>query len=196
MTQTLENAINLPEEQRFFRHGLTWEKFKAIQASFENVPGVRLFYCDGVLEILTIGKPHEVIKCLLAALLITYFEVKGIEFFPSGSFSQIIPEIVEYQADLSYCFGTDKPVPDLCIEVVITSGSPIKLQKYKLMGVPEVWFWEDGTIEVYCLREQEYEKVVKSEFLPELDLSLLNRCLLLSSPLKAIREFRQGIQQQ
>lgn len=30
MTQTLENAINLPEEQRFFRRGLTWEQFKAI----------------------------------------------------------------------------------------------------------------------------------------------------------------------
>ncbi|MGV0107170.1 putative restriction endonuclease domain-containing protein [Nostoc sp. DSM 114160] len=195
MTQTLENAVNLPEEQHFFRHCLSWEQFKAIQASFENVSGVRLFYCDGVLEIVTLGKPHEAIKCLIAALLIIYFEVKGIEFFPSGSFSQIIPKIVEYQADLSYCFGTNKPVPDLCIEVVITSGSPIKLQKYKLMQVPEVWCWEDGTIEVYYLREQEYEKVVKSEFLAELDLSLLNRCALLSSPLEAIREFRQGIQQ-
>lgn len=195
MTQTLENAINLPEEQRFFRHGLTWEQFKTIQASFENVPGVRLFYCDGVLEIVTIGKSHEVIKCLIGLLLGQYFVEQGIEFFPSGSFSQIIPEIVEYQADLSYCFGTDKPVPDLCIEVVITSGSPIKLQKYKLMGVPEVWFWEDGIIEVYCLREQEYEKVVNSKLFTELDLSLLNRCLLLSSPLEAIREFRQGIQQ-
>ncbi|WP_281172838.1 Uma2 family endonuclease [Cylindrospermum stagnale] len=99
----------------------------------------------------------------------------------------------DYQADLSYCFETDKPRPDLCIEVVITSGSPIKLQKYKLMQVPEVWFWEDGTLEVYCLREQEYEKVVQSELLPDLDLSLLNRCLLLSSPLEAIREFRRGI---
>ncbi|WP_298918436.1 Uma2 family endonuclease [uncultured Nostoc sp.] len=195
MTQTLENAINLPEEQRFFRHGLTWEQFKAIQASFENVPGVRLFYCEGILEIVSIGKPHEAIKCLIGLLLGQYFVEQGIEFFPSGSFSQVIPKIVEYQADLSYCFGTDKPVPDLCIEVVITSGSPIKLQKYKLMQVPEVWFWEDGTFEVYRLREQEYEKVVKSELLAELDLSLLNRCLLLSSPLEAIREFRQGIQQ-
>ncbi len=131
----------------------------------------------------------------MGLLLGQYFVEQGIEFFPSGSFSQVIPKIVEYQADLSYCFGTDKPIPDICIEVVITSGSPIKLQKYKLMGVPEVWFWEDGTIEVYCLREQEYEKVVKSELLTELDLSLLNRCLLLSSPLEAIREFRQNIQQ-
>jgi Uma2 family endonuclease len=194
MTQTLENAVNLPEEQRFFRHGLSWEQYKAIQASFENVPGVRLFYCQGILEIVSIGKPHEAIKCLMGLLLGQYFVEQGIEFFPSGSFSQVIPDIVEYQADLSYCFGTDKPIPDLCIEVVITSSSPIKLQKYKLTGVPEVWFWEDGTIEVYCLREQEYEKVLKSELFAKLDLSLLNRCLLLSSPLEAIREFRQGIQ--
>ncbi|WP_234016982.1 Uma2 family endonuclease [Nostoc sp. 'Lobaria pulmonaria (5183) cyanobiont'] len=143
---------------------------------------------------MTIGKPHEAIKRLIPALLITYFEIKGIEFFRSGSFSQVLPKIVEYQADLSYCFENDKPIPDLCIEVVSTSGSPIKLQKYKLMGVSEVWFWEDGTFEVYCLREQEYEKVVKSKLFPELDLSILNRCVLLSSPLEAIREFRQNIQ--
>ncbi|QEI41700.1 hypothetical protein BMF77_02293 [Dolichospermum sp. UHCC 0315A] len=81
----------------------------------------------------------------------------------------------------------------LCIEIVITSGSPIKLKKYKLMQVPEVWFWEDGTLEIYCLRQEEYEKVNNSELLPKLDLSLLNRCLLLSSPLEAIKEFRRGI---
>ena len=197
MNQALDSSVGLlEEEQRFFRRGISWHTFKAIQASFENVPGVSLFYCEGVLEIVGIGKPHEAIKCLIAALLITYFEVKDIEFFPSGSFTQAIPGIVDYQADLSYCFGTDKAIPDLCIEVVITSGSPIKLQKYKLMQVPEVWFWEDGTLEVYHFREQEYELIGNSEFLPELDLALLNRCLLFSSPLEAIREFRQGIQQQ
>jgi hypothetical protein len=61
------------------------------------------------------------------------------------------------------------------------------------MQVSEVWFWEDGTLGIYCLREEEYEKVNNSELLPKLDLSLLNRCLLLSSPLEAIKEFRRGI---
>lgn len=98
---------------------------------------------------------------------------------------------------MSYCFGTDKNVPDLCIEVVITSGSPIKLQiklqKYRLMGVPEVWFWEDGTLQLYRLREQGYERIASSELLPELDLSLLKRCILFASPLEALKEFRKGI---
>ena len=194
MTQTLENSLNLgEEEQRFYRRGVTWEKFQAIQKAFENVPGVRLFYCERVLEIVTISKPHEAISSLMAALLTTHFEIEEIEFFPSGSYSQILPGIVEYQADLSYCLENDKNRPDLCIEIVITSGSPIKLKKYKLMQVPEVWFWEDGTLEIYCLRQEEYEKVNNSELLPKLDLSLLNRCLLLSYPLEAIKEFSRGI---
>ncbi|MEH1808022.1 hypothetical protein [Nostoc sp.] len=91
MTQTLENAVNLPEEQRFFRHGLSWEQFKAIQASFENVPGVRLFYCEGILEIVSIGKPHEAIKCLIGLLLRQYFVEQGIEFFPVGVLARLLP---------------------------------------------------------------------------------------------------------
>jgi Uma2 family endonuclease len=173
--------------------GLQWHQFKAIQASFEDVPGVRLFYCEGVLEIVTIGKPHEAVQSIIAGLFLIYFEVKEIEFFPSGSYSQIVEGVVEYQSDLSYCFGTDKDVSDLCVEVVITSGSPIKLQKYRLMGVPEVWFWEDGTLELYYLRENGYERITSSQFLPELDLSLLRRCTLMSSPLEAIKQFRKGI---
>ncbi|MCW6052438.1 Uma2 family endonuclease [Lyngbya sp. CCAP 1446/10] len=194
MVQTIDNPTVSPTaEQHFTCRGLTWHQFKAIQASFDDVPGVRLFYGQGVLQIVGISKPHEVVKSMIAGLLGIYFEVKEIEFFPSGAYSQIVENQVEYQADLSYCFGTDKDVPDLCVEVVITSGSPIKLQKYRLMGVPEVWFWEDGTLQIYRLQEQGYERITSSELLPELDLSLLKRCILFASPLEALKEFRKGI---
>ncbi|MEG3835002.1 MULTISPECIES: Uma2 family endonuclease [unclassified Microcoleus] len=194
MLQTVDNpTISPAAEQRFTWRGLTWHQFKAIQASFEDVPNVRLFYCDGVLEIVGISKPHEATRCLIAALLSNFFQFNRIQFFPSGSYSQIVEGKVEYQADLSYCFGTDKDVPDLCIEVVITSGSPIKLQKYRLMGVPEVWFWEDGTLELYHLREEGYDRIASSEILPELELSLLKRCILFASPLDALEEFSRGM---
>ncbi|MEG5000265.1 Uma2 family endonuclease [Microcoleus sp. B4-D4] len=194
MVQTIDNPTVSPTaEQHFTWRGLNWQQFKAIKSSFENVPGVRLFYCQGVLEIVGISKPHEAFQSIISLLLAIYFEVKEIEFFPSGAYSQIVDGQVEYQADLSYCLGKDKNVPDLCIEVVITSGSPIKLQKYRLMGVPEVWFWEDGTLQLYRLREQGYEPIASSELLPELDLCLLKRCILFSSPLEALKEFRKGI---
>jgi Uma2 family endonuclease len=194
MVQTIENPTFSPAaEQHFTWRGVTWHQFKAIQASFDDVPGVRLFYCQEVLEIVGISKPHEAFQWIIGLLLGIYFEVREIEFFPSGAYSQIVEGQVEYQSDLSYCFGTDKDVPDLCIEVVITSGSPTKLKKYLLMSVPEVWFWEDGTLQLYSLREQGYERIASSELLPELDLSLLKRCILFASPLEALKEFRKGL---
>ncbi|MEP6518085.1 Uma2 family endonuclease [Microcoleus vaginatus] len=194
MLQTVDNPTTSPAvEQRFTCRGLTWHQFKAIQAGLEDVANVRLFYCEGVLEIVGTGRLQEAIRCLMGLLMGQYFRQRRIVFFPSGTYSQMVEYQVEYQADLSYCFGTIKDVPDLCIESVITSGSPIKLQKYRRMGVPEVWFWEDGTLELYHLREEGYDRITSSEVLPELDLSLLKRCILFASPLDALEEFARGM---
>jgi len=55
MLQIVDNQTTSPAvEQRFTWRGLTWHQFKAIQTGFEDVPGVGLFYWDGVLEI--VGK--------------------------------------------------------------------------------------------------------------------------------------------
>jgi Uma2 family endonuclease len=194
MLQTVDNlSTSGAVEQRFTWRGLTWPQFKAIQTGFEDVPNVRLFYCDGVLEIVGTARLHEAIRCLMGLLMGQYFLQRRIVFFPSGTYSQIVEEQVEYQAALSYCFATIKDVPDLCIEIVITSGSPIKLQKYRLMEVPEVWFWEDGTLELYHLPEEGYDRIASSEILPDLDLSLLKRCILFASPLDALEEFYRGM---
>jgi len=192
-------ALGRNSDRHFAHEAISWERFKAIQQGFENVSNLRLIYCEGVLEIVGIGKAHEMYTSLLSSLLSAYFEMLGIEFFPSGAYSQIIPNVTEFQSDLSYCFGEDKDVPDLCIEVVITSGSPSKLRKYQLRDVPEVWFWEDGAIAIYSLQSnlenREYIKVNQSQVLPSLDFALLCRCLLMGSPLASLREFRNGINQ-
>jgi Uma2 family endonuclease len=188
---TLE-LLNEPPEQ-IVKTGIDWQQFKAIQAAFDGVPGVRLNYCEGELEIVGISKEHEAFRCLLALLLGAYFEEMGIEFFPSGSYSQIVEGVTEYQADLSYCLKTDKDVPDLSIEIVITSGSKKKLQKYRHKGVPEVWFWRKGKFALYRLEAQEYVQTSKSELLDQMDIDLLVRCLSMASSLEALRTFRQAI---
>src|SRR6476469_1685174 len=194
MLQTVDNLTTSPAaEQCFTLRGLTWHQFKTIQAGFEDVANVGLFYCEGVLEIVGRGRLHEAIRCLMGLLMDQYFLQRRMVFFPSGTYSQIVENQVDYQADLSYCFGTLKDVSDLCIEIIITSSSPIKLQKYRLMGVPEVWFWEDGTLELYHVREERYDHITSSEVLPELDLSLLKRCILFASPLDALEEFARGM---
>ncbi|HEY9702429.1 MAG TPA: Uma2 family endonuclease [Allocoleopsis sp.] len=191
------SLLEKPPEQDLLKNNITWQQFQEIKAVFEHISYVKLYYYQGTLEIVTISKLHEVIKSMIALLLGQYFLLKQIEFFPSGSYTQKIENIVECEADLSYCFETDKETPDLVIEIAITSGGKGKLTKYQLLNVPEVWIWQNNNITIYQLtdkgKNKHYTQVLKSGFLPELNLELLQRCVLMSSKLAAITEFNQAI---
>ncbi|GET38055.1 Uma2 family endonuclease [Microseira wollei] len=191
MTQTLDK----PTDRRFIHSGVTWEHFKLIEAGFAESPGIRLFYYEGEVEILAVSQDHEYFSGMIAGLLFVYFADKGIEFRPTGSFTQEKEGVASAQADQSYFFGEGGTTPDLSIEVVFTSGNERKLNRYKALGVPEVWFWEDGRFAFYCMQGDSYERVSKSEILPDLDIELLSRCLLMTSRVEAAREFRRGISQ-
>jgi Uma2 family endonuclease len=80
-------------------------------------------------------------------------------------------------------------VPDLAVEIVVTSGGINILEIYRRIGVPEVWFWEDGVISVYCLRLNGYELVNKSELLPELDLRSLEFYSRMADQYDAVNAF-------
>jgi Uma2 family endonuclease len=191
MTQTLDKST----DQRFIHSGVSWEQFKLIEAGFAESPGIKLFYYQGEVEILAVSLKHETISRFTGLLLGNYFVDKGIEFNPTGSFTQEKEGVVSAQADESYFLGSGGTTPDLSIEVVFTSGNEKKLNRYQALGVPEVWFWEDGRFALYCLRGNSYERVSQSEILPDLDIELLSRCLLMTSRVEAVREFRRGISQ-
>ena len=197
MTIATESQITTAD-QRVVLSGRSWEQFKLIQQGFEDSPGIRLFYFDGTIEILMPGREHEVFKAIIAILLIIYFEENGIEFEPTGSMTQEHEGVASAEADESYCIGVSKTVPDLAIEVIFTSGGPSKLQRYQSLGVPEVWFWQDGVFTLYCLSGNGYERRDRSQIpeLVRLDVELLTRCVLMgeTSRLEAMREFRKGIQ--
>ena len=186
-----------PKAQRFVHSGMSWLSFKLLQQSFANSPGIRLAYYRGEVEILTVSPEHESISRMITGLLIEYFLYKEIEFNPLGSFTQEKEaQEVSAQADEAFAIGSSTATtPDLSIEVIFTSGSDRKLTRYQVLGVPEIWFWEDGIFRIYHLRECEYERVDRSELLPDRDIKLLSRCLMMVSKIEAIKEFRQGISQ-
>ncbi len=182
-------------DQRVVLQG-QWEKFKLIQQASEDSPGVRLAYYAETIEILMPGEAHEFFAHVIGYLLTTFFLEKGILFKPTGAKTQEQEGKVSVQADQSYCIGDSKPIPDLSIEVVFSSGSP-KLVRYQALGVPEVWFWEDGVFALYHLREDGYEQIEQSELpgLNQLDLDLLRRCILMAETAfqAAVRMFRQSL---
>jgi len=195
MTQT--PLLNQPStDQRLIYGGITWQQFKLIQAGFAESPGVRLFYYNDAIEILMPGREHEVFSRLIGFLIGLFCLENNIEFEPTGSMTQEREGEVSVQVDESYCFGQSKPSPDLAIEVVFTSGGPNKLQRYQALGVPEVWFWQDGLFSLYRLRETHYDKISHSEIpeLATLDIDLLTRCVLIAqtSRLEAANAFRNA----
>jgi Uma2 family endonuclease len=64
-------------------------------------------------------------------------------------------------------------VPELAIEVVTTSGTINKLDVYRGLGVPEVWFWKENHIAIYWLGQNGYEEATRSWLLPNLDIAEL-----------------------
>jgi Uma2 family endonuclease len=175
----------------------TWEQFKHIQQGLEDSPGVRLAFYDGVVEIFMPGRPHEIFRTLIGSLLELFFFNNGINVVPTGAATQEREGEASAQPDESYCFGSAKPIPDLSIEVIFSSGSATKLQRYRVLGVPEVWFWEDGYLTIYRLEDDGYVKVEHSQIpeLATLDLALFNRCMLMGETdwLGAVTAFRNEL---
>ncbi len=129
----------------------------------------------------------------IGALLELYFLEMEIEFFPIKQETRVKAAQISLQPNESYSFGSPKKIPDLAIEVILTSDNTEKLKKYSLLSVPEVWLWEEGILDIYHLNEQnyQYQKSSVSKFLPNLDLATLQRCILSASPLEALKKFRQ-----
>lgn len=67
------------------------------------------------------------------------------------------------QADESYGFGKTKDIPDLSIEVIFSSGSAAKLERYQILRVSEIWLWGDDIFALYHLRENGYDRIEQWE---------------------------------
>jgi hypothetical protein len=77
--------------------------------------------------------------------------------------------------------------------VVVSSGGINKLEAYKRLQIPEVWFWMNDKLLFYSLGNEGYEAVSKSQLLPSLDVDLLMRCVNIENHAQSLREFRSGI---
>lgn len=198
MTQTPLKELPTPD-QRIVYQGRTWEQFKHIQKGFEDSTGVRLFYYNGTVEIHMPGREHELFGHVIGCLVTLFLAQKGVFFQPTGSMTQEREREASAQADQSYCIGNVKPIPDLSIEVVFTSGGIDKLARYQALGVPEVWFWQDGVLILYALGKDGYQRIDRSRLpgLEDLDMDLLKRCVLLAETDagESIRVFQHAIAQ-
>lgn len=200
MVSVLDKPYGAPtEENLVVLHNIDWEQFKAIEAQLENNSSVKLSYLSGIMEIMApIGDRHELVKTTLGYLLEAYMREKGIRFYGRGGFTLETEGKASGTPDESYCIGSNKEIPDIAIEIIVTSGTINKCDLYKPKRVPEVWFWKSNQLKLFRFNEEsgEYEEVSRSAFFPDLDLSLLLRYLGHSDQYDAVNEFIQAIRQE
>jgi Uma2 family endonuclease len=175
-------------------YDVSWEQFEAIEAAFKDIRGVKFFYLDRILQIMTVSPEHEIIKKTLCMLLEAYMRANGIRFYGKGGPTLGNRELGgRKEPDDSYDIGTPKTFPDIAIEVVITSGGIDTLELYKRLGVREVWFWQNSQLSLYYLTGENYEQIARSTFLPALDLELLLRCANMPDQYDAVTELLANI---
>jgi Uma2 family endonuclease len=197
-----ESEITLAEdpEERFITSGVSWDSYEALLAKLADRSQYRIIYLSGVLEIVSPSIRHGKVKKNLAMLLEHFFYRQRINCIPMGSTTfRDRAKQVGAEPDECYCIGVEKSIPDLAIEVNITSGSIDKLETYGRLGIVEVWLWKNNELSLYHLRELAdrfsdtygYECIVTSELLPELDVELLTRCALITNSLQCLDEFNR-----
>jgi len=183
----------LPDEgdQRLVLRGIPWRTYLMLNDAVEE-PGVRMAYCEGELEIMTIGRRHELYKKMIARLLELFAFERDLPLHGYGSMT-LREEMKARGLEPDECYTLGRPLvdfPDLAIEVVVSHGGIDKLRIYQGLGVREVWRYADGAFTVYRLRAGKYEPVAESKLVPGLDFEVLARFTVREDQPAAMREFR------
>jgi Uma2 family endonuclease len=186
-----------PPDQRMVIHGVTWKDYVILREALDT-PGLRMTYCEGVLELMSPSRSHELWKTTTARLLETYAFLLRLPLVGYGS-TTFRNEAKERGVEPDECWRVgslmkDGEIPDIVLEVLYASPILDKLHVYDGLEVPEVWLWKDGAFEIYRRKgEGGYERTPGSVFFPELDFALVGRFVTREDQDVALREFADAI---
>lgn len=190
-----QTELSQPQE-KLTLYGVTWKEYDTLVTLFmDRFPGLRMTFLEGTLEIMGTSSEHERLKTIIARLLEMYAVEKRVIFNGYGN-TTFRKEAVKrgLEPDECYCLGELKEVPDIAIEIALTSGGINKLSVYQGLGVIEVWFWQNNQFILYRLKQGEYQKIDGSEFLPDLDFNLLSQFINYDNQTEAVIAYRDTLQ--
>jgi Uma2 family endonuclease len=178
-----------PPDERILLHDVTWETYGQLLANYEDRVSPRFNYDRGVLEIMSPSSEHEELNDTLKVLVNALAEEWGIEIrgFGSTTFRRedlgrgFEPDSSFYVQNVGEIRGVtrldlaDHPPPDLIIEIDVTHPSLDKLPIYAAAGVPEVWLYAGGTVQILWIGGSDYIEAEASAAFPRLTAEVLVR---------------------
>jgi Uma2 family endonuclease len=180
-------------EQRMAIYGVRWKDYVILREALDT-PGLRMTFCEGVLEIMSPSRLHEMWKKSIARLVELYALERDLPLLGYGS-TTFRKEARERGAEPDECYRVGSPMkdgefPDIVLEVIHESPILDKLYVYQGFEVPEVWLFENGRFRLFGLHDGKYDPIDRSAFLPDLDFELIARLASREDQHGALRELR------
>jgi Uma2 family endonuclease len=208
MLLELQQIIVNPGQQMLLKD-ISWQKLEKILEEMGERRAARISYSDGWLEIMVPLPEHEKDKELLGDLVKILLEILQIDFEPFGSTTlknermrqAVEPDTSFYIQNQAAVIGKNRidlnidPPPDLAIEIDITSRT--RFENYEILGVPELWRYQQQGLEIFLLQEGKYIKSQSSPNFPNIPIiELVNeyvrQCLSIGRS-QAMRNFRSWV---
>ena len=195
MVAASPRALVEDEDRSVILSGMAWQDYEAFLAIRGDRSGVRMYFLDGAIEIMSPSKNHEGRATMLGRLLEAWAEESDVDLNGFGSWT-LKREFKQTGAEPDKCYilgpPDDRETPDLVIEVEWTRQVGLEKEEiYRRLGIRELWtIQQDGRLVVRSLEKEAYAERKKSKLFPALDLTSLLSFLDTSSQTKSVRAFR------
>lgn len=203
--------IDVPPGQHIILQDATWKEFETILEDLGEHRSSRLAFENGTLEIMMPSPEHEHDKEIIGDLIKALLEELDIEFCSLGSTTFKKPNVAGLEPDQCFYIQNEQairgksridlsidPPPDLAIEIDLTSRTHPSI--YAALGVPELWRFDRGRLQINILRSGKYEEVSSSPNFPDFTLDRIIPYYLQESKTlgrnKALKAFRSWVRAQ
>jgi Uma2 family endonuclease len=203
--------LEVPPGQRLLMQDVTWQEFETILEELGDHRSARLAYDNGTLEMMMPLPEHEDDKEIVGDLIKALLEEFDIEFRSLGSTTfkkrqtqGLEPDQCFYIQNEGVIRGKKRidlsvdPPPDLAIEIDVTSRTHPSI--YEALGVPELWRFDQGKLQINVLQDGSYALAAESPNFWGLPLcEVLPRYLAESKIIgrnKVLKAFRQWVREQ
>src|SRR5215216_1165250 len=181
----------LVADERVVLSCVSWETYERLLADDEERRVPRMTYDQGVLELVTPSKPHEVDAATITRIVDIVAAVLGIPIQSTASTTFRRQDLERaFEADASFYVQNEPrvrnrrevdltvdPPPDVVLEMEMSRSALDKLPLFASMGIPEVWRCDGQRVSIFILEEDGHRESPSSRALPVLTAEVLTRFL-------------------
>jgi Uma2 family endonuclease len=203
--------LKIKPGQQLLLEAVSWQQLENILAELGEHRAARLSYSNGILEIMVPLPEHEKAKEIISDIVKILLEAQQIPFESLGSTTlknqrmtqAVEPDACFYIQNQAVIIGKNRlnmsidPPPDLAIEIDLTSRT--QLDNYQILGVPELWRYRRGGLQINLWQNGQYVESVSSPNFPDIPIvELVNQYVQqsqIAGRTQAMQAFRNWVRE-